>query len=109
MVSDVPLGAFASGGVDSSLIAASMAGATTFSIGFDDPSYNELHWARSVADHLGLDHHDRVIQPTVIDLFDRLMNVLDDPIVDFSIFPTFLVSQLAREHVTVALSGDGGD
>ena len=109
LVSDVPLGAFFSGGVDSSLIVASMGRATTFSIGFNDPSYNELGWARQVAAHLGLDHHERVIRPEVIDLFGRLMNVLDDPIGDFSIFPTFLVSQLAREHVSVVLSGDGGD
>ncbi len=109
MISDVPLGAFLSGGVDSSLIVASMGGAQTFSIGFDDPTYNELHWARKVADHLGVNHYGRIIQPNVLDLFDHLMHFMDDPIGDFSIFPTYLVSQLAREHVTVSLSGDGGD
>lgn len=109
MVSDVPLGAFLSGGVDSSIVAAAMGRARTFSIGFDDPSYNELEYSREVADHLGLDHVTEVIKPHVADLFDSLMVHLDDPIGDFSIFPTYLVSRLAREHVTVALSGDGAD
>ena len=109
MISDVPLGAFLSGGVDSSLIAASMGNVKTFSIGFDDPTYNELRWARKVADHLGVDHKDEIIKPDVLDLFNHLMQFMDDPIGDFSIFPTFLVSRLARKHVTVSLSGDGGD
>ena len=109
LVSDVPLGAFLSGGVDSSLVVASMGRARTFSIGFDDPSYNELKWARKVADHLGVDHVDDIIKPDVVGLFDQLMNHMDDPIGDFSIFPTYLVSRHARNHVTVALSGDGGD
>ncbi len=109
MISDVPLGAFLSGGVDSSLIVALMGAAKTFSIGFDDPSYNELNWAQRVADHLGVSHTSDVIEPQVADLFERLMQFMDDPIGDFSIFPTYLVSQLAREQVTVTLSGDGGD
>lgn len=109
MVSDVPLGAFLSGGVDSSIVASAMGRAQTFSIGFDDPSYNELKYSKEVADHLGVDHVTEVIQPHVVDLFDSLMFHLDDPIGDFSIFPTFLVSRLARKHVTVALSGDGAD
>jgi len=110
MVSDVPLGAFLSGGVDSSIVASAMGRrARTFSIGFDDPSYNELRYSKEVAEHLGLNHVTEVIQPHVMDLFDALMFHLDDPIGDFSIFPTFLVSKLAREHVTVALSGDGAD
>ena len=109
LISDVPLGAFLSGGVDSSLMVAGMGDAQTFSIGFDDPSYNELTWARKVAEHLGANHRDDVIRPDVVALFDRLMNHMDDPIGDFSIFPTFLVSQHARQHVKVALSGDGGD
>lgn len=109
MVSDVPLGAFLSGGVDSSIIVAAMGTARTFSIGFDDPSYNELNYSREVASHLGLDHVTEVIRPHVVDLFDSLMFHLDDPIGDFSIFPTYLVARLAREHVTVALSGDGAD
>ena len=109
MISDVPLGAFLSGGVDSSLIAASMGNSQTFSIGFDDPTYNELKWARKVADHLGVDHKDEIIKPDALDMFDHLMQFMDDPIGDFSIFPTYLVSKLARKHVTVSLSGDGGD
>ncbi len=109
MISDVPLGAFLSGGVDSSLIVASMGDAQTFSIGFDDPTYNELDWARKVADHLGVDHKDEIIKPDVLDMFEHLMHFMDDPIGDFSIFPTYLVSRLARKHVTVSLSGDGGD
>lgn len=110
LVSDVPLGAFLSGGVDSSLVVSAMgAGARTFSIGFDDPSYNEVPWSRRVADSLGVDHRVEIIRPNVIELFDHLMHFMDDPIGDFSIFPTYLVSRLAREEVTVALSGDGGD
>jgi asparagine synthase (glutamine-hydrolysing) len=109
LVSDVPLGAFLSGGVDSSLVVSQMGSARTFSIGFDDPSYNELGWARKVARHLGVEHVDDVIRPDVVALFDKLMRFLEDPIGDFSIFPTYLVSRHARRHVTVALSGDGGD
>jgi asparagine synthase (glutamine-hydrolysing) len=109
LVSDVPLGAFLSGGVDSSLVVSAMGPAKTFSIGFDDASYNELRWARRVADHLGVDHRDEMIKPDVVDLFHDLMAFLDDPIGDFSIFPTYLVSRLARQDVTVVLSGDGGD
>lgn len=109
LISDVPLGAFLSGGVDSSLVVSSMQQASTFSIGFDDPSYNELEYARKVARHLGVKHTFEVINPHVSDMFDHLMTFMDDPIGDFSIFPTFLVSRLARQHVTVALSGDGGD
>jgi asparagine synthase (glutamine-hydrolysing) len=109
LISDVPLGAFLSGGVDSSLVVSAMQQASTFSIGFDDPSYNELEYARRVASHLGVKNTFEVIDPYVADLFDHLMTFMDDPIGDFSIFPTFLVSRLARQHVTVALSGDGGD
>lgn len=109
LVSDVPLGAFLSGGVDSSLVVAAMGPAKTFSIGFDDPSYNELTWARTVAAHLGVDHHDEILAPDIGELFGRLVHFMDDPIADFSIFPTYLVSAVARKNVTVALSGDGGD
>jgi len=109
LVSDVPLGAFLSGGVDSSLVVAAMGPAKTFSIGFDDPSYNELRYSSMVANHLGVEHITELIEPRVFDLFDDLMYFMDDPIGDFSIFPTYLVSKLARRHVTVALSGDGGD
>ncbi len=109
MVSDVPLGAFLSGGVDSSLVVAAMGEARTFSIGFDDPSYNELGWSARVAEHLKVDHRTEIIRPDAVALFDQLMHFMDDPIGDFSIFPTFLVSRLARRDVTVSLSGDGGD
>ena len=109
LVSDVPLGAFLSGGVDSSLVVSAMSDARTFSIGFDDPTYNELKWARKVADHLNVQHVDDIIKPDIENLFERLMVFMDDPIGDFSIFPTYLVSHHARKHVTVALSGDGGD
>lgn len=109
LVSDVPLGAFLSGGVDSSLIVAAMGKAKTFSIGFDDPSYNELDWAQLVAEHLQVEHTSDVIQPEVAELFENLMYFMDDPLGDFSIFPTYLVSQLARQQVKVVLSGDGGD
>lgn len=109
MVSDVPLGAFLSGGVDSSLVVASMGDASTFSIGFDDPSYNELDYATRVANHLGVRQTKKIIRSNVADLFDTLIYHLDDPIGDFSIFPTYLISKMARENVTVALSGDGGD
>jgi len=109
LISDVPLGAFLSGGVDSSLVVSAMGDARTFSIGFDDPTYNELKWARKVADHLNVKHIDDIIKPDIENLFERLMYFMDDPIGDFSIFPTYLVSRHARKHVTVALSGDGGD
>jgi asparagine synthase (glutamine-hydrolysing) len=110
LVSDVPLGAFLSGGVDSSLVVAGMgAGAKTFSIGFEDPSYNEVPWSQRVAQLLGVSHRVEIIKPQVVELFQRLMHFMDDPIGDFSIFPTYLVSRLAREDVKVALSGDGGD
>ncbi len=109
LVGDVPVGAFLSGGVDSSLMVAAMGPARTFSIGFDDASYNELHWARMVASHLGVEHRDAVIRPRVGELFQKLIHHMDDPIGDFSIFPTYLVSAHARRDVTVALSGDGGD
>lgn len=109
LVSDVPLGAFLSGGVDSSLIATAMGSAKTFSIGFADKSYNELQWARKIALHLKLDHTDTILQPDAVGLFEHLMHFMDDPIGDFSIFPTYLVSHLARQQVKVVLSGDGGD
>ena len=109
LVSDVPLGAFLSGGVDSSLVVAAMGRAETFSIGFDDASYNETQWSRRVADHLGVRHHVEVIRPKALELFEHLMHFMDDPIGDFSIFPTYLVSRLASQHVKVVLSGDGGD
>jgi asparagine synthase (glutamine-hydrolysing) len=114
LVSDVPLGAFLSGGIDSSTIVCLMSEimdqpAQTFSIGFDDPSYNESRYARIVADHFGTEHHELTIRPDVVTLVEGLVKYLDEPLADVSIFPTYLVSQLARRNVTVVLSGDGGD
>ena len=109
LVSDVPLGAFLSGGVDSSLVVAHMGPARTFSIGFADPSYDETAWSAKVADHLGVSHRMETQEPHIGDLFEELLYYFDDPIGDFSIFPTYLVSKLAREEVTVVLTGDGGD
>jgi asparagine synthase (glutamine-hydrolysing) len=114
MISDVPLGAFLSGGIDSSTIVACMSEASlqpvnTFSIGFDDGTYNELPYAREIAALFGSNHRERTVSPNLHELFDKLVVHLDEPFADVSLFPTYLVSQLAREHVTVALSGDGGD
>lgn len=109
MVSDVPLGAFLSGGVDSSLMVAKMGEATTFSIGFEDPAYNELDWSKRVAEHLGVEHVTEILNPDVDELFRNVMEFMDDPIGDYSVLPVFLVSRLARKRVTVSLGGDGGD
>jgi asparagine synthase (glutamine-hydrolysing) len=114
MMADVPLGAFLSGGIDSSTIVAFMAEASrqpinTFSMGFDDGSYDELAFAREVASVFGTNHRERTVTPDLRGLFDRLVVHLDEPFADVSMFPTHMVSSLAREHVTVALSGDGGD
>jgi asparagine synthase (glutamine-hydrolysing) len=109
LVADVPLGAFLSGGVDSSLVVSHMGPTKAFSIGFDEGGYSEVEWARRVADHLGIEHRVEFLEPEISDLFDHLMYFMDDPIGDFSIFPTYLISKYARSEVTVALSGDGGD
>jgi asparagine synthase (glutamine-hydrolysing) len=109
LVSDVPLGAFLSGGVDSSLVVSAMDGAHAFGIGFEDPSYDELPWARRVARHLDVELTEETLRPRVGELFERLVEHFDDPIGDTSTFATYLVAQLARRHVTVVLSGDGGD
>lgn len=114
LVSDVPLGAFLSGGIDSSTIVASMSLAApgtvrTFSIGFGDATYNELPYAREVAAAFGTHHEEEILQPDIADLAEKLIRHLDEPLADFSILPTYLVSKLARQHVKVALSGDGGD
>jgi asparagine synthase (glutamine-hydrolysing) len=114
MMADVPLGAFLSGGIDSSTIVAFMSEASlqpvnSFSMGFDDGTYNELSYAREVAALFETNHRERTVSPNLHEMFDKLVVHLDEPFADVSLFPTYLVSQLAREHVTVALSGDGGD
>jgi len=114
MISDVPLGAFLSGGIDSSAVVAFMARASalpvqTFSIGFEEKSYSELPHSRRVATKFATDHHERVLSADIRSLVMELARILDEPLGDFSNFPTYLVSRTARENVTVALSGDGGD
>jgi len=114
LVSDVPLGAFLSGGIDSTVVVAAMADTSadrvvTTSVGFDEQGFNELEWARTVARHLGVQQHEKIVHPEIVDLLPKLAWHLDEPFGDSSAVPTYYVSQAAREHVTVALSGDGGD
>ena len=114
MISDVPLGAFLSGGIDSSAIVATMAGLSsipikTFSIGFEEKSYSELPYSRMVASTFQTDHQEKTLNADIHALVMHLAEILDEPLGDFSNFPTYLVSRTAREKVTVALSGDGGD
>ncbi|MEV0231180.1 asparagine synthase (glutamine-hydrolyzing) [Nonomuraea sp. NPDC050786] len=114
MVSERPLGAFLSGGIDSSAVVAAMAMQTserikTFSIGFEDPRFDERGYARSLAKHYGTDHHEFVVSPDLLDMLPRLAWHFDEPFADYSAIPSFYVAQLSREHVTVVLNGDGGD
>jgi asparagine synthase (glutamine-hydrolysing) len=114
LISDVPLGAFLSGGIDSSLVVGLMAETSgarvkTFSIGFDEPEFDELEHARRVARHFGTDHHEFVVKPDAVGILDRLVSHFDEPFADSSAIPTWYVSEIARRHVTVVLSGDGGD
>jgi asparagine synthase (glutamine-hydrolysing) len=115
LVADVPLGAFLSGGIDSSLVVALMAEATsmpvrTFTIGVEDADgFDERPFAARVARYCGTDHHEYVVRPDAVDLLQRLVHHYDEPFGDSSAIPTYLVSKMARRHVTVALSGDGGD
>jgi len=114
LVSDVALGAFLSGGIDSSTVVATMARLSprpvkTFSIGFKESTHNELDSARLVAQRFGTEHHELVLEPDVIEVVHDLAWYLDEPLGDPSAIPTYMVSKLAAEHVKVALSGDGGD
>jgi asparagine synthase (glutamine-hydrolysing) len=114
LISDVPLGAFLSGGIDSTAVVAAMVGASngrvvTTSVGFREDAYSEVAQANEVAHHLGCEHHEKMVTPDIADLLPRLAWHLDEPFADSSAVPTYYVSAAAREHVTVALSGDGGD
>ncbi len=113
-VSDVPIGAFLSGGIDSSAVVATMAGLVpdrvkTFSIGFAEAGFDELRYAREVAAKFGTDHYDLVLEPDAVQIVEDLTWYLDEPFGDTSAIPTYMVSKLAAEHVKVVLSGDGGD
>lgn len=114
LVSDVPLGALLSGGVDSSTVVALMArasskGVKTFSIGFSSQDFNEASHARTVARHFGTEHHEMVIDPDIEATVEHITRVMEEPFGDSSVVPTYHVCRMARQHVTVALAGDGGD
>ncbi len=114
LISDVPLGVFLSGGIDSSAVTAMMTqlggDVKSFSVGFAERSFDEAPYARQVARHLGTDHHELTLEPAMmLGLIPRLSTLLDEPLGDASIIPTYLLSAFTRQHVTVALGGDGGD
>jgi asparagine synthase (glutamine-hydrolysing) len=114
LVSDVPVGAFLSGGIDSTIVVGFMSRLTsqairTFSIGFEEEGYNELKYARLAAKHFGTEHHEFVVKPDAVGIMPELVWHFDEPMADSSGIPTYYVSKLTREHVTVALNGDGGD
>jgi asparagine synthase (glutamine-hydrolysing) len=114
LTSDVPLGALLSGGIDSSIIVALMARTSgsrvkTFTVGFRAEEFNEAKYAQMVADQFGTDHHELIVEPNIQETLDYLSGMLEEPFGDSSMIPTYHVCRMAREHVTVALSGDGGD
>jgi asparagine synthase (glutamine-hydrolysing) len=114
LMSDVPLGAFLSGGVDSSAVVAMMTHlmkrpVTTCSIGFEEEEYNEAGFARQVAAQFNSEHHEEIVRPRAVEVLDKLVWHYDEPFADSSAIPTYYVSKVARQHVTVALGGDGGD
>jgi asparagine synthase (glutamine-hydrolysing) len=114
MIADVPLGAFLSGGLDSSSIVASMAlqskdPVKTFSVGFEEASFNELPYAKAVAQKYGTDHHEIVVKPDSLDLISRMVQSCDEPFGDEACIPTYIVSEFAVQKVKVVLTGDGGD
>ena len=114
LMSEVPLGAFLSGGIDSSIVVGLMSSmmsqpVKTFSIGFEEDDYSELPYARQVAKHFGTDHQEFFVRPDLVSVLPELVWAYDEPFGDASMLPTYYVSKLAREHVTVVLTGDGGD
>jgi len=114
LMSEVPLGAFLSGGIDSSAVVALMAEESstpvkTFSIGFEEQDYSELHHARRVAEHVGADHHEFIVSPDALEVLPILVEHYGEPYADSSAIPTYYVARETRKHVTVALNGDGGD
>jgi asparagine synthase (glutamine-hydrolysing) len=114
LIADVPVGAFLSGGIDSTSVVASMAlqspcPVKTFSIGFEEPGFNELPLAAALAAKYGTEHHEMTVRPDSVDLVSKLVRHFDEPFGDSSAIPTYLVSQFAAQHVKVALTGDGGD
>lgn len=112
LMSEVPLGAFLSGGIDSSAVVALMAESgrvKTFSIGFEEGDFDELPWARQVAQRYGTDHHEFVVRPDAADVLPRLVEHYGEPYADSSALPTYYLARMTRQHVTVALNGDGGD
>jgi asparagine synthase (glutamine-hydrolysing) len=114
LMSEVPLGAFLSGGIDSSIIVGLMSSmmsrpVNTFSIGFEEDDFSELPYARKIAKHFGTDHHEFFVRPDLVSVLPELAWAYDEPFADPSMLPTYYVSKLAREYVTVVLTGDGGD
>lgn len=114
LMSEVPLGAFLSGGIDSSTVVALMSEVSsspvkTFSIGFEEQDFSELHHARRVAEHVGADHHEFIVRPDAMEILPTLVEHYGEPYADSSSIPTYYVARETRQHVTVALNGDGGD